>query len=127
MNLGTGIRLYNDFKNDEMANKIDFNKDNYFTKTQKSEINHNSEWNDDLKNYINKKNDLNWKSEREEILRKSKDRFESKLDSYYRDLQNGKEILWLVTNESMKKFVDEQIKSYKWKIEQHHIQIFNDN
>ncbi|WP_252320417.1 hypothetical protein [Spiroplasma endosymbiont of Lariophagus distinguendus] len=60
-----------------------------------------------------------------ERTRKSKDRFENKLDSYYRYLQNGKEILWLVPNESMKKFVNEQIQVYNWKIEQHHIEIFN--
>ncbi|MBP1525586.1 MAG: hypothetical protein H9Q65_03110 [Spiroplasma ixodetis] len=62
-----------------------------------------------------------------ERTRKSKDRFESKLDTYYRDLQNGKEILWLVSNENMKKFINEQIQAYNWKIEQHHIEIFNDS
>lgn len=60
-----------------------------------------------------------------ERTRKSKERFESKLDSYYRDLQDGKEILWLVPNQNIKKFVDEQLKSYNWKLEQHHIEIFN--
>jgi len=34
-------------------------------------------------------------------------------------------ILWLVPNESMKKFIKEQIKSYNFKNEQHHIEIFN--
>ncbi|WDA54979.1 MAG: hypothetical protein PPFGHCPK_01460 (plasmid) [Spiroplasma endosymbiont of Drosophila atripex] len=60
-----------------------------------------------------------------ERTRKSKERFESKLDSYYRDLQKGKEILWLVPNESMKKFIVEQIKTYNFKNELHHIEIFN--
>jgi len=60
-----------------------------------------------------------------ERTRKSKERFERKLDSYYRDLQDGKEILWLVPNENMKKFVDEQIKAYDFKNELHQIEIFN--
>lgn len=62
-----------------------------------------------------------------ERTRKSKDRFESKLDSYYRDLQNGKEILWLIPNESMKKFVHKQLQAYNWKLDQHQIEIFNDS
>lgn len=61
-----------------------------------------------------------------ERTRKSKERFESKLDSYYRDLQKGKEILWLVPNESMKKFITEQIQNYNFKTELHHIEIFYD-
>lgn len=59
-----------------------------------------------------------------EQTRKSKELFESKLDSYYRDLQKGKKILWLVPNENMKKFINEQIKTYNFKNEQHHIEIF---
>lgn len=38
-----------------------------------------------------------------ERTRKSKERFENKLDSYYQYLQDGKEILWLIPNESVKK------------------------
>lgn len=60
-----------------------------------------------------------------ERTRKSKERFENKLDSHYRDLQNGKEILWLVPNENMKNFIEAQIKTYNFKIELHHIEIFN--
>lgn len=58
-----------------------------------------------------------------ERTRKSKNRFESKLDNYYSDLQANKEILWLVPNESMKKFVTEQIKAYDFKNELHSIEI----
>ncbi|WDA55040.1 MAG: hypothetical protein PPFGHCPK_01521 (plasmid) [Spiroplasma endosymbiont of Drosophila atripex] len=61
-----------------------------------------------------------------ERTRKSKERFESKLDSHYRSLQKGKEILWLVPNKTMKKFIEEQIKIYNFKTELHHIEIFND-
>ncbi|WP_308150242.1 hypothetical protein [Spiroplasma sp. AdecLV25b] len=61
-----------------------------------------------------------------ERTRKSKERFENKIDSYYRDLQKNKEILWLVPNESMKKFINEQIQNYNFKIELHRIEIFND-
>ena len=62
-----------------------------------------------------------------ERTRKSKDKFKLKLNNLRSYLLQNIHILWLVPNESMKKFVDDQIKVYNWKIEQHHIEIFNDS
>jgi len=59
-----------------------------------------------------------------ERTRKSKDKFKLKLNNLRSYLLQNIHILWLVANESMKKFVDEQIKAYNWKLEQHHIEIF---
>ncbi|WDA55055.1 MAG: hypothetical protein PPFGHCPK_01536 (plasmid) [Spiroplasma endosymbiont of Drosophila atripex] len=61
-----------------------------------------------------------------ERTRKTIKRFENKLDGLRQYLKQNIHIMWLVPNESMKKFVDEQIKTYNWKLEQHHIKIFND-
>jgi len=60
-----------------------------------------------------------------ERTRKTIKRFEDKLDGLRQYLKQNMHIMWLVSNQNMKKFVDEQIKSYNWKLEQHHIEIFN--
>ena len=62
-----------------------------------------------------------------ERTRKSKDKFKLKLNNLRSYLLQNIHVLWLVPNESMKKFVDEQIQTYNWKIEQNHIEIFNDS
>ncbi|MBP1525349.1 MAG: hypothetical protein H9Q65_05950 [Spiroplasma ixodetis] len=60
-----------------------------------------------------------------ERTRKSKDKFKLKLNNLRSYLLQNIHILWLVPNESMKKFINEQIQAYNWKLEQHHIEIFN--
>ncbi|WP_286642971.1 hypothetical protein [Spiroplasma ixodetis] len=60
-----------------------------------------------------------------ERTRKTIKRFEDKLDGLRQYLKQNIHIMWLVPNQNMKKFVDEQIKSYNWKLEQHHIEIYN--
>ncbi|WP_425381685.1 hypothetical protein [Spiroplasma endosymbiont of Polydrusus pterygomalis] len=60
-----------------------------------------------------------------ERTRKSKGKFKLKLNNLRSYLLQNIHILWLVPNENMKKFVDEQIRSHNWKLEQHHIEIFN--
>lgn len=62
-----------------------------------------------------------------ERTRKSKDKFKLKLNNLRSYLLQNIHILWLVPNENMKKFVDEQIQAYNWRLEQHHIQLFNDS
>ncbi|WP_342218460.1 hypothetical protein [Spiroplasma endosymbiont of Amphimallon solstitiale] len=57
--------------------------------------------------------------------RKTIKRFEDKLDGLRQYLKQNIHIIWLVPKENMKKFVNEQIKAYNWKLEQHHIEIFN--
>lgn len=60
-----------------------------------------------------------------ERTRKSKDNFKLKLNNLRSYLLQNIHIKWLVPNEKIKKFIDEQIQTYNWKIEQHHIEIFN--
>uniref|UniRef100_UPI00207B0A3C hypothetical protein n=1 Tax=Spiroplasma endosymbiont of Lariophagus distinguendus TaxID=2935082 RepID=UPI00207B0A3C len=60
-----------------------------------------------------------------ERTRKSKEKFKLKLNNLRSYLLQNIHILWLVPNEIMKKFINEQIKAYNWKTEQHHIEIFN--
>ncbi|WDA55015.1 MAG: hypothetical protein PPFGHCPK_01496 (plasmid) [Spiroplasma endosymbiont of Drosophila atripex] len=62
-----------------------------------------------------------------ERTRKSKDKFKLKLNNLRSYLLQDIHILWLVPNENMKKFINEQIQAYNWKLEQHHIEIFNDS
>lgn len=60
-----------------------------------------------------------------ERTRKSKEKFKLKLNNLRSYLLQNIHIKWLVPNESMKKFINEQLQAYNWKIEQHHIEIFN--
>lgn len=60
-----------------------------------------------------------------ELTRKSKERIEDKLDNMRDHIKDGHNIIWVVPNEVMKKFIDKQIKIYNWKLDQHHIEIFN--
>lgn len=59
-----------------------------------------------------------------ERTRKSKDKLKLKLNNLRSYLLQNIHILWLVPNESMKKFVNEQIKAYNWRLDQNHIEIF---
>ncbi|WP_342253987.1 hypothetical protein [Spiroplasma endosymbiont of Zeiraphera isertana] len=54
---------------------------------------------------------------------KSKENFEDKIDGLRSYLRNGLDVLWLVPNQKMLKFIYEQILEYNWKLEQQHIQI----
>jgi len=60
-----------------------------------------------------------------ERTRKTKQRMRIKFDGLRHYCKNGYEVLFLVPNESMKKFVDEQIKIYNWKLATFKTQIFN--
>ncbi|BDT05202.1 BlaI/MecI/CopY family transcriptional regulator [Spiroplasma ixodetis] len=60
-----------------------------------------------------------------ERTRKTKQRMRQKFDGLRHYCKSGYEVLFLVPNESMKKFVDEQIKIYNWKIAIFKTQIFN--
>ncbi|WP_281748176.1 hypothetical protein [Spiroplasma ixodetis] len=60
-----------------------------------------------------------------ERTRKSKEKFKLKLNNLRSYLLQNIHIKWLVPNESMKKFINDQLQAYNWKIEQHHIEIFN--
>ncbi|MBP1525247.1 MAG: hypothetical protein H9Q65_05255 [Spiroplasma ixodetis] len=60
-----------------------------------------------------------------ERTRKTKQRMRQKFDGLRHYCKNGYEVLFLVPNESMKKFVDEQIKIYNWKLATFKTQIFN--
>ncbi|WP_342260552.1 hypothetical protein [Spiroplasma endosymbiont of Notiophilus biguttatus] len=60
-----------------------------------------------------------------ERTRKTKIRMRQKFDGLRHYCKNGYEVLFLVPNESMKKFVDEQIKIYNWKLATFKTQIIN--
>ncbi|MBP1527900.1 MAG: hypothetical protein H9Q65_01400 [Spiroplasma ixodetis] len=60
-----------------------------------------------------------------ERTRKTKQRMRQKFDGLRHYCKNGYDVLFLVPNENMKKFVDEQIKIYNWKLGTFKTQIFN--
>ncbi|WP_308150272.1 hypothetical protein [Spiroplasma sp. AdecLV25b] len=62
-----------------------------------------------------------------ERTRKSKEQFKLKLNNLRSYLLQDIHILWLVPNESMLKFIYQQIINYKWKSDFHKIEIITDN
>lgn len=57
--------------------------------------------------------------------RKSKERIEDKLDNMCEHIKDNHKVVWVVPNEKMAKFIQEQINHYDWYKEAHTIEIFN--
>lgn len=60
-----------------------------------------------------------------ERTKKTKDRYTLKISSYRKYIKDDYEILWLVPNEPMKKFIQDQVNNFNWKKEAHSVEIFN--
>jgi len=60
-----------------------------------------------------------------ERTRKSKERIEDKLDNMRDHIKDNHKVIWVVPDEKMAKFIQEQINHYNWYKEAHNIEIFN--
>lgn len=55
----------------------------------------------------------------------AKERIEDKLDNMREHIKDKHIVIWVVTNEKMAKFIQDQINNYGWYKEAHKIEIFN--
>lgn len=60
-----------------------------------------------------------------ERTRKSKERIEDKLDNMREYIKDGYNIIWVVPNNEIAKFIKEQINDYNWNKDAHKIVIFS--
>lgn len=61
-----------------------------------------------------------------ERTRKSKERIEDKLDNMREHIKDGHNVIWVVPNKEMAKFIQEQINGYNWNNDKHIVEIFSD-
>ncbi|WP_308150259.1 hypothetical protein [Spiroplasma sp. AdecLV25b] len=61
-----------------------------------------------------------------ERTRKSKERIEDKIDNMREHIKENRKVIWVVPDEKMAKFIQEQINHYNWYKEAHEIEIFNE-
>ncbi|WP_342261540.1 hypothetical protein [Spiroplasma endosymbiont of Notiophilus biguttatus] len=60
-----------------------------------------------------------------ERTRKSKERIENKLDNMREHIRGNHKVIWVIPDEKMAKFIQEQINNYNWYKDAHTIEIFN--